>query len=407
MQDLFKYVDNNSRFAFGYEPEFNNRSNHSTNHTRVTWQEFNRINSRSNTPIKGLTFKPDGSNADVEMDLPVLADCNMAWEYLRDCFKIAIDNNSFVNTECSSHVHISTLPILPSLTNEQFTRKSIEMKNQFSDANYDHYLEKPSNLSQLFVVNKQIPLDVIKDIGFRLSTHIDFFSTTIARSRRDGYFCRYPKTPQEILRARPTVEGLRQVFNHRATSYKYSALNVNHYNSKKTIEFRSHGGTLEYRKLITWFKFLSNIVDHSLQKRFKAHTVQQELTSPSYIGRSANTTKSQLWAFCRGQARSTREIMAHCNINNPQSVRRTISEIRRNEHYDPFVVTHNQQEFNVRYGQSIDHGDNGYEILINKTVDIPSDNLTLNSEQLGNSELVAGLDNQTLADLNERIRQLN
>ena len=99
--------------------------------------------------------------------------------------------------------------------------------------------------------------------------------------------------------------------------------------------------------------------------------------------------------------------MQHCNINNPQSVRRTISEIRRNEHYDPFVVTHNQQEFNVRYGQSIDHGDNGYEILVTKTVDIPSDNLTFNNDNVASSELIAGLDNQTLGDLNERIRQLN
>ena len=98
--------------------------------------------------------------------------------------------------------------------------------------------------------------------------------------------------------------------------------------------------------------------------------------------------------------------MQHCNINNPQSVRRTFSEIRQNEHYKPFVVTHNQQEFGVDYGTSLDHGDNGYEILVTKTVDVPSDNLTLNSEQLGNSELTAGLDNQTLADLNERIRQL-
>ena len=62
--------------------------------------------------------------------------------------------------------------------------------------------------------------------------------------------------------------------------------------------------------------------------------------------------------------------MTHCNINNAESVRRTISEIRRNDHYKPFIVTHNQQEFGVDYGHSRDHGDNGYEVLITKDIEV-------------------------------------
>ena len=89
--------------------------------------------------------------------------------------------------------------------------------------------------------------------------------------------------------------------------YKYTALNINHYNVKKTFENRSHDGTLEMNKMRTWFKFLSNIIDHTVQKRFKARTELQRITSPSYIGRSANTVKSRLWDFCRGQVRSTRD----------------------------------------------------------------------------------------------------
>jgi hypothetical protein len=231
----------------------------------------------------------------------------------------------------------------------------------------------------------------------------------IARSRRDGYFCRYPSNPTTILRANPTVESLRQALNARSSSYKYSALNINKYHSTKTIENRSHGATLEYKKVKTWFKFNSNLILNSLVSRFKARTELQEITSPSYIGRSANTLKSQLWDYCRGQARSTREIMSHVGINNPQSVRRTISEIRSIDHYDPFIVTHNQQEFNVRYGQSLDHGDNGYEVLISKNIETVTDNLDFisDNETEVKVNLTAGLDNQTLADLNERIRQLS
>ena len=154
---------------------------------------------------------------------------------------------------------------------------------------------------------------------------------------------------------------------------------------------------------------MQNLINHSLQTRFKAHTVQEELTSPSYIGRSANTTKSKLWAFCRVQGgRTVEEIMSHCGINNAQSVRRTISEIRANEVYEPFIVTHNQQVYGVRYGTSSSCSNNGYEVLVNANVNRPTNNLTFitDNEERGSSSLTAGLDNQTPADLNERIRQL-
>ena len=105
-------------------------------------------------------------------------------------------------------------------------------------------------------------------------------------------------------------------------------LNINKYHSTRTIENRSHGATLEYKKIKTWVKYNTNLMLNSLVSRFKARTTLQELYSPSYIGRSANTLKSQVWDYCRGQARSTRDIMSHVGINNPQSVRRTISEIR-------------------------------------------------------------------------------
>tara|TARA_R100000231_G_C5252320_1_gene143111 strand:- start:185 stop:643 length:459 start_codon:yes stop_codon:yes gene_type:complete len=148
------------------------------------------------------------------------------------------------------------------------------------------------------------------------------------------------------------------------------------------------------------------MVNHSLQTRFKAHTVQEELTSPSYIGRSSNTVKSRLWSFCRvAGGRSVQEIMEHCNINNAQSVRRTISEIRAEERYEPFIVTHNQQEYGVRYGTSNAYSNNGYEVLTSANIQRPSNNIEFisNNEERGSSELIAGLDSQTLADLNERI----
>jgi hypothetical protein len=59
----------------------------------------------------------------------------------------------------------------------------------------------------------------------------------------------------------------------------------------------------------------------------------------------------------------------------------------------------------VDYGRSLDHGDNGYEVLISKNIETVTDDLDFNDNQI--TDLTAGLDDQTLADLNERIRQLS
>ena len=404
MQALFQKIGSKSRYALGFEPEVKNN-----NKTYVDMNNINEWQPNCN-PIKGLVHKPDGSRADIEQDLPVLADCQVAWDYLKDCLKLLSDNNSYINTDCSVHMHVSTLPIRPDLTNEQFTLKSIDLKNRYSGLG--HYLSDRSNLDALFDTRPsvQLPLDVVKDVGYRISKHIDFFGSTIARSRRDAYFCKYPASHIAIKSGPATLQHLSRLFKGNGSVEKYSAISVKHYSTKKTLEFRSHSGTMEYRKLITWSRFITNIIDHSLQNRFKANTVQEQLTSPSYIGRSANTIKSRLWDFCRVEGgRSTQDIMAHCNISCANSVRRTIAEIRQNENYEPFVVTHNQQEYGTRYGTSDNYSNNGYEILTSVNVNRPSNNITFinNNEERGSSSLIENLDQQTLADLQERIRQLN
>ena len=401
MQNLFT----NKTIAVGLEPEC----------VGVSPNQMNAYNTRSNL-INGLSYKSDPS-VGTEADLPVLADCQFTRDYMDRVYSQIQSQGGRVNVKCSTHIHLSTMPIKAGLTNEEFSRRSTEMRQ--ADRNY---LLDQNKLNQLFDTNtsSRIPLEVMKDILYRVSKHIDFFHSCFPKSRRDdggfcraanrpnGYWCRKPASGTQILNARVTQHDLERVQNHTNSTRKYSAVNLQHYSTKKTVEFRSHGGTLETNKIFTCINFLQNMVNHSLQTRFKARTVAEQLTSPSYIGRSANTVKSQLWAFCRGQVRSTQEIMAHCNINNAQSVRRTISEIRANENYRPFVVTHNQQEFNVNYGQSDNYSNNGYEILIQSNVNRNTNDLEFISDdnERGSSSLIAGLDSQTLADLNERIRTI-
>ena len=57
------------------------------------------------------------------------------------------------------------------------------------------------------------------------------------------------------------------------------------------------------------------------------------------------------------------------------------------------------------YGTSNAYSNNGYEVLTSANIQRPSNNIEFisNNEERGSSELIAGLDSQTLADLNERI----
>ena len=403
MQNLYT----NKTIAIGLEPEF----------VGASPNQMNSFNQGSNL-IDGLSYKSDPS-VGTEADVPVLADCEFTRDYVTKIYNQIQSQGGRITVKCSSHIHLSTMPIKAGLTNEQFSRLSVQMRQADRD-----YLRDQNKLSQLFdtSASSRIPLEVMKDILYRVSKHIDFFHSCVSKSRRDdggycsannrpnGYWSRKPESTTRILRVNPTQSALESVQNHTNGPRKYSAVNLQHYDTKRTIEFRSHQGTLETNKIFTWINFLQNMVNHSLQTRFKAHTVQEELTSPSYIGRSSNTVKSRLWSFCRvAGGRSVQEIMDHCNINNAQSVRRTISEIRAEEQYEPFIVTHNQQEYGVRYGTSNAYSNNGYEVLTSANVHRPSNNIAFISDnnERGASSLIAGLDNQTLADLNERIRQLS
>tara|TARA_Y100000114_G_scaffold122090_1_gene117353 strand:+ start:925 stop:1116 length:192 start_codon:yes stop_codon:yes gene_type:complete len=58
---------------------------------------------------------------------------------------------------------------------------------------------------------------------------------------------------------------------------------------------------------------------------------------------------------------------------------------------------------------SRDHGDNGYEVLITKDLEVETgdiEKIENNENVSGDISLIAGLDDQTLADLNERIRTI-
>lgn len=145
MQNLFT----NKTIAIGLEPEF----------VGVSPNQMNSFNTRSNL-INGLSYKSDPS-VGTEADLPVLADCQFTRDYMDSVYNQIQSQGGRVNVKCSTHIHLSTMPIKAGLTNEEFSRRSTEMRQ--SDRNY---LLDQNKLNQLFDTNtsSRIPLEVMRDI---------------------------------------------------------------------------------------------------------------------------------------------------------------------------------------------------------------------------------------------------
>ena len=185
MQNLYT----NKTIAIGLEPEFIGASPN----------QMNSFNQGSNL-IDGLSYKSDPS-VGTECDIPVLADCEFTRDYMTKVYNQIQSQGGKVNVKCSTHIHLSTMPIKAGLTNEQFSRMSVQMRQADRD-----YLLDQNKLSQLFDTNpsSRIPLEVIKDILYRVSKHIDFFHSCVSKSRRDdGGYCSANNRPNGYWSRKP------------------------------------------------------------------------------------------------------------------------------------------------------------------------------------------------------------
>ena len=114
-----------------------------------------------------MVFHIKRPSVGTEADLPVLADCQFTeiiWIGFIHKFKAKVVG-LMLNV---LHIHLSTMPIKAGLTNEEFSRRSTEMRQ--ADRNY---LLDQNKLNQLFDTNtsSRIPLEVMKDILYRVSKH--------------------------------------------------------------------------------------------------------------------------------------------------------------------------------------------------------------------------------------------
>ena len=383
----------NQNFAFGVEPEFNTRS----------YTEMNRYNnSLGANKIKGLQYVYDGSRVDGEGRLPILSNSEKSYNYLKSVLEQLNDHGATVNWTTSVHVHLSRRPI--TIDPNDFHDKSIEYTARTNSA-------LPSrNGTDYF--GSAIPLEIVKDIAYRVSKNLIQFNSFLAPSRIDnggyaveamrragqknGYFCKKPSNPLTIKNTEVTYHKLKRVIS---MGGKFSAINLNHWDDYETVEFRSHGGTLEIDKIWAWMIFLSNMQRHSIINRHSQ--VQALQNTPSYIGRSSRTRQSIAYSLMRREGgATTQEIMDASGIQTAQRVRSMISEQIRptliNQFGRDILITHNQQHYNHHYSSSQGRYDlNGYEIPLQ--VNNGSDGAVFANN--GGTDLLLGLDNHYKSNL--------
>ena len=381
-------IFDNQNFAFGVEPEFNTR----------TYTEMNRHNNGlGSNKIKGLMYVYDGSRVDGEGRLPILSNSQKSYNYLKSILEQLNNHGATVNWTCSVHVHLSRRPI--TIDPNEFHERSIEYTATTSQA-----LPSRNNVDYF---GNAIPLEILKDIAYRVSKNKDQYNSFLAPSRIDdggyanqamqrasqknGYFCKMPMAHNTIKNTECTYHKMKRVIS---TNGKFSAINANHWDDYETIEFSSHGGTLEIDKIWSWMIFLSKMQKHSVINRHNQVLAVQD--TPNYIGRSANTRQSLAYSVMRrlGGA-TTQEIMDASGIQTAQRVRSMISEQIRPNLLSQFgrdiLITHNQQHYNHAYNTSQGRYDlNGYEIPLQ--ISNSSDGAVFNSN--GGTDLLLGLDNR-------------
>tara|TARA_B100000575_G_scaffold283717_1_gene276892 strand:+ start:349 stop:1551 length:1203 start_codon:yes stop_codon:yes gene_type:complete len=211
---------------------------------------------------------------------------------------------------------------------------------------------------------------LLKDVVMRYADHQDEIDAVLAPSRRErggaSRWCHsirligYHGAYRDQFENATSVQRMSTVLGSLGECTKYSAINLDHWSGKNTIEFRQHQGTLSLDKINHWVGLLVSIITHSDQTRMKYPTLETVQT-PIMPHRPASRL-GIVWGMCRRDGGvHVQDIMAATGWD-AATVRARVSEWR-SRHGDQAVITHTQQSYGHRYGTSNGaHDQCGYEI---------------------------------------------
>lgn len=211
-------------FTFGVEIECNVNRGAFRAAAETTGMHYEYQGYNHNDGHAYFKFVTDGSvhgSDPIECVSPVLKGTN-GKAALRNALHTLNQAGASVNRSCGLHVHIGASDLTP----EQYA-------NVF--ANYYH-----------------------------LETLIDCFMAN-SRRRNNNQYCKSVRDHSELQNCH-SIEDVRSVL-HRD---RYHKINPMSYDRHKTIEFRQHQGSTDYRKISNWVSFCGKLVKWSKKNRLTA-----------------------------------------------------------------------------------------------------------------------------------------
>jgi len=202
-------------------------------------------------------------------------------------------------------------------------------------------------------------LALVKDVVQRYADHQGDIDAILAPSRREGRSeARYCHSIRPVgfhghyrdqFEAATNINRMSAILGSLGQCEKYSAINLEHWSTKNTIEFRQHQGTLELAKMNKWVGLLVTMFQHSDRTRLRYPTL--ETVSTPEMPHRPTTKIGVAWALCRRAGGAhVQEIMAATGWD-ATTVRARVSEWR-SAHDERAVITHTQQSYGARYGST-------------------------------------------------------
>lgn len=128
---------------------------------------------------------------------------------------------------------------------------------------------------------KNLPLDVLKGAIKNYVKHETAIKSTLPNSRRDRGYNQSMTIGMEVKDVRLQVQKLfgkiNRAANHEALARTFrnhfQDVSLSSYFRQGTIEFRAHGGTLDFEKVNNWVVFLSNLFQAKNKLGNKSHSI--------------------------------------------------------------------------------------------------------------------------------------
>lgn len=378
-----------TRATFGIEQEFYAKPDAPIAVRNSTVETVRR--SLAAAGIKWVKVVRDGTpSVDVELVFPPATDTPAFWQDYSKVMELCAGLGLGYREGCGMHVHIGTRRTKPATNLDEFWADSKLQAESGTFAPNDTFMQGVDGLMSFHLVK-----DVVRFYGINQSIIDAAMPQSRADAPQNGMISSMSWVDDddafEAAQDLPALKSVIEEYSRQngAMSWnarpKFHAVNIGCYESG-TIEFRQHPATLSTQKARDWVRLVTNAIETSDCYRLtsgdgESQPVSQTIETPEMPYRRGSNV-GMLWGASRVEGGATvRQLIALTGMT-PENIRARFSEMR-SAHGQDAIVTHTQQSYNHRYGDSGgSHDLGGYEVLREYTREIsaPADAVIISED---------------------------